>query len=455
MASTVEELRAEVRGQVVAPDDAAYDEARAVYNAMIDKRPSVVVRATEATDVVAAVNHARENGLDLAIRGGGHSVPGFGTVDDGVVIDLSGMRAVTVDPASKTARAQGGATWGDFNDATNAHGLATTGGIISTTGVAGLSLGGGIGYLARGAGLSCDNLLSAEVVTADGQTATANASEHEDLYWALRGGGGNFGVATSLEFRLHPVAEIYGGPMFFEVADAGDVLRWFREFIADAPEEFGGFPAWQIAPPLPFVPEDRHGDTFLAFVACWAGPVDEGEQMLKPLHDVAPVVAEHVGPMPYPALNSAFDGLVPPGLQHYWKANFVKELTDDAIAAHLEHGPNVPVVNSTVHIYPINGACHRVASDETAFAYRDATFATVIAGMWPDPADNEENTAWVRDYYDATAPLSEEGGYINFMAGDDQDRIRANYRGNYDRLVDVKRAYDPGNLFHQNQNIAP
>ena len=335
MASTVEELRGRTSGQVITQDDAGYDEARAVHNAMIDKRPSVVVRATEAADVVAAVDHARENGLDLAVRGGGHSVPGFGTVDDGVVIDLSGMRAVTVDPGSRTARAQGGATWGDFNDATNAHGLATTGGIISTTGVGGLTLGGGIGYLARGAGLSCDNLLSAEVVTADGQTMTANATEHEDLYWALRGGGGNFGVATSLEFRLRPVAEIYGGPMFFEVADAADVLRWFREFIADAPEEFGGFPAWQIAPPLPFVPEERHGDTFLAFVACWAGPIDEGEQMLKPLHDVAPVVAEHVGPMPYPALNSAFDGLVPPGLQHYWKANFVKELTDDAIAAHM------------------------------------------------------------------------------------------------------------------------
>ncbi len=455
MASTVEELRGRTTGQVITRDDPGYDEARAVYNAMIDRRPSVVVRATEAADVIAAVNHARENGLDLAVRGGGHSVPGFGTVDDGVVIDLSGMRAVTVDPGSMTASAQGGATWGDFNDATNAHGLATTGGIISTTGVGGLSLGGGIGYLARGAGLSCDNLLSAEVVTADGRTVVASEQEHADLFWALRGGGGNFGVATSLEFRLHPVAEIYGGPMFFEVADAGDVLRWFREFIADAPEEFGGFPAWQIAPPLPFVPEERHGDTFLAFVACWAGPVDEGEQMLKPLHDVAPVVAEHVGPMPYPALNSAFDGLVPPGLQHYWKANFVKELSDDAIAAHLEHGPHVPAVNSTVHIYPINGACHRVASDETAFAYRDATFATVIAGMWPDPADNAKNTAWVRDYYAATAPLSEEGGYVNFMAEDDQDRIRANYRGNYDRLVEVKRAYDPDNLFHRNQNIAP
>jgi Berberine and berberine like len=227
--------------------------------------------------------------------------------------------------------------------------------------------------------------------------------------------------------------------MFYELKDAETVLRFYRDFIVDAPEQFGGFPAWQIAPPLPFIPENRHGEPFLAFVACWAGPIEEGERMLKPLHDIAPVVAEHVGQMPYPALNSAFDGLVPAGLQHYWKANVVDELTDEAIAAQLEYGPKVPVVNSTVHIYPINGACHRVASDATAFAYRDATFATVIAGMWPDPGQNESNIKRVRDFYDATAPLSESGGYINFMSGDDQDRIKANYKGNYDRLVEVKR----------------
>ena len=455
MATSIEQLRAQAHGQVVTSDDEGYDEARTVYNAMIDRRPLAVVRCVDTDDVVAAVNFARDNSVALAIRGGGHSVPGFGTVDDGVVADLSGMRRVDIDAGAKTARAQGGATWGDFNDATHEFGLATTGGIISTTGVAGLTLGGGIGYLTRGCGLSLDNLVSAEVVTADGQIVTASEREHEDLFWALRGGGGNFGVATSLQFRLQPVTDIYGGPMFFEIADAGDVLRWYRDFIADAPEQFGGFPAFQIAPPLPFIPEERHGDTFLAFVSCWSGPADQGEGNLKSLREVAPVVAEHVGSMPYPALNSAFDALVPAGLQHYWKANFVKELTDDIIAAHLEHGPKVPVVNSTVHIYPINGAVHRVASDQTAFAHRDANFATVIAGMWPDPADNEANTAWVRDYYTATAPLSEEGGYINFMAGDDQERIKANYGGNYDRLVEVKRTYDPDNLFRVNQNIKP
>ena len=448
-------LRDQVRGEVVTPNDAAYDEARKVHNGMIDRRPRVIVRCAGVEDVVAAVNLARDSGADLAVRGGSHSVPGFGTADDAVVIDLSPMRAVEVDAEAMTARAQGGATWGDFNDATHAHGLATTGGIISTTGIGGLTLGGGIGHLSRGLGLSCDNLISAEVVTCDGKILPASERENEDLFWALRGGGGNFGVVTSFEYRVHPVREVYGGPMLYELRDAATVLKFYRDFIKDAPEEFGGFPAWQIAPPLPFIPEDRHGEPFLLFVACWAGPIEEGEAALKPFREVAPVVAEHVGPMPYPALNSAFDDLVPAGLQHYWKANFVKELTDEAIEAHLEHGPKLPSVNSTVHIYPINGACHRVAPDATAFAYRDATFATVIAGMWPDPAQNEDNIAWVRDFYEATAPHSEEGGYINFMAEDDQDRIRANYRGNYDRLVDVKRKYDPGNLFHLNQNIRP
>jgi FAD/FMN-containing dehydrogenase len=452
---TMEQLRERVRGTVIASGDEGYEQARKVYNAMIDRRPRVVVQCANAGDVMAAVAFARENRLDLAVRGGSHSVPGFGTCDDGVVVDLSTMRGVRVDPVAQTARAEGGATWGDFNAATYPFGLATTGGIISTTGVGGLTLGGGIGYLTRGLGLSCDNLVSADVVTADSRLLVASEKENEDLFWAIRGGGGNFGVVTSFEFRLSPVKDIYGGPIFFELDRAGDVLRFFREFITDAPEQLGGFPAFQIAPPLPFIPADRHGEPFVAIVACWAGALDEGEKAVQPFRDVAPIVAEHVGPMPYPALNSAFDGLVPPGLQHYWKANFNSELTDEAIEAHLVHGPRLPAVNSTVHIYPINGASHRVAPDETAFAYRDAKFATVIAGMWPDPARNDANIQWVRDYYDATAPHSEAGGYVNFMADDDQERIRANYKGNYDRLVDAKRKYDPDNLFHHNQNIKP
>ena len=452
---TFDVLRQQVRGDVIAADDEGYEQARAVYNAMIDKRPVVVTRPVNAGDVIAAVNFARESRLPIAIRGGGHSVPGFGTCDGGVVIDLSRMRSVRVNPAKRTARAEGGATWGDFNAATYPFGLATTGGIISTTGVSGLTLGGGIGYLARGFGLSLDNLISADVVTADGKFLIASEKENEDLFWAVRGGGGNFGVLTSLEFRLHPVKDIYGGPMFYELKHVGDILRFYREYIKDAPEQMGCFPAFQIAPPLPFIPENRHGDTFVAMVACWAGPLDQGEKQLKPFHDVAPVVAEFVGPMPYPALNSAFDGLVPPGLQHYWKANFVKELTDHAIVAHIENGPKIPAVNSTMHIYPINGACHRVASDATAFGHRDANFATVIAGMWPDPTHNAANIKWVRDYYDATAPHSEQGGYINFAADDDQSRAPANFGANYDRLVAAKRKYDPDNLFRINQNIKP
>ena len=451
----IDDLRARVRGDVTSSEDEGYEDARRVYNAMIDRRPAVVVRAANTGDVMAAVDFARDNGLDLAVRGAGHSVPGFGTCDDGVVIDLSGMRGVRVDPATSTARAEGGATWGDFNAATYPFGLATTGGIISTTGVAGLTLGGGIGYLARGFGLSIDNLLSADIVTADGRLVQASEHEEADLFWAVRGGGGNFGVATSLEFRLHPVKEIYGGPMFFELSEVEDVLNFFRGYIADAPEQMGAFPAFQIAPPLPFIPEERHGDTLVAMVACWAGPLDEGEKALKPFHDVAPVVAELVGPMPYPALNGAFDGLLPPGLRHYWKASFVKELTDEAIAAHAVHGPEVPTVSSTMHIYPINGAAQRVAPADTAFAYRDADFATVIVGAWPEPTHDEANVAWVRRYYDAIAPHSEEGGYVNFMAGDDQERVRANYRDNYERLVQIKQAYDSGNLFHLNQNIKP
>jgi FAD/FMN-containing dehydrogenase len=458
MASTIGELADRVRGRVIRPGDDGYDEARRVYNAMHDRRPAAIVRCADAADVIAGLGVARDQGLAVAVRGGGHSVPGFGTCDDGLVIDLSPMRNVHVDPARRTARAGGGATWGDMDHATHAFGLATTGGIISTTGVAGLTLGGGIGYLARGCGLSIDNLLSADVVTADGRLVTASDYQHEDLFWALRGGGGNFGIVTSLEFRLHPVDTIVGGPVFYEADDAPAVMDFYRTYIDQAPEALGMFFAWQIAPPLPFIPEDRVGDLFCVLVTCWAGPPEEADAVLKPLFDAAPVKASHVGPMPYPALNSAFDGLVPPGLQHYWKADYVTKLTDEAIAAHVEHGKRTPVVNSTMHLYSINGAVHRVGPEETAFGHRDKTFAPVIAGMWPDPADNEANTAWVREYYDAIHPYSGgDGGYINFMAEDDdrRDRVEANYGRNYERLARVKAAYDPGNLFRLNQNILP
>ena len=329
---TIVELREHVRGPVIEPGDDGYDEQRRVHNGMHDRNPALIARAASTADAVAVVNYAREAGLDLAVRGGGHSAPGFGTCDGGVVLDLGLLNNVFVDPGRRTARVGGGATWGDVNHATHAYGLATTGGIISTTGVSGLTLGGGVGYLTRGCGLSCDNLVSAEVVTADGRIMTASEYDNEDLFWALRGGSGNFGVATSLEFALHDVGMIYGGPMLYEVDDAPAVMRAYDDYIQEAPGELGAFFGWQMAPPLPFIPEDRHGDVFCAVVTCWSGRPEQGEHAIKPFRDVAEVKAELVGPMPYPVLNSAFDALFFKGIRQYWKSDFVRELPDEAIA---------------------------------------------------------------------------------------------------------------------------
>jgi FAD/FMN-containing dehydrogenase len=452
---TIGQLREQLRGAVITADDPGYDEARAVHNGMFDKRPKAVIRAEQVPDVIGGVNFAREAGLDLSVRGGGHGAPGFGTNDGGVVIDLSLMCGVHVDRGIATARAYGGATWGDFNYATHAVGMATTGGIVSTTGVAGLTLGGGIGYLARPYGLSIDNLLSADVVTADGRLLRASQDENADLFWALRGGGGNFGVVTSLEFQLHPVADVHAGIFLYELEYAADLFRFFRDFIPNAPEAYGAFPAFQIAPPLEFIPARRVGDTFCAAIVHWAGPVDLGEKAMEPFREIAPVVAEMAGPMPYPALNSAFDPIFPKGIRSYWKARFVSDLPDAAIEQHVIHGAKVPEIGATMHLYPINGACHRVGPDETAFAYRDATYAQVILAAWQDPEHDADRIAWVRDYDKATEPYSERGGHVNFMADDDDDRVQDNYRGNYQRLAEIKRSYDPGNLFHLNQNILP
>jgi FAD/FMN-containing dehydrogenase len=451
--AAVDDLRTRVRGEIVQPGDPRYDQARRVYNAMHDRRPALVVRGADVADVIATVNFASAQNAVLAVRGGGHSVPGFGTCDDGVVLDLSRMRGIRVDPGRRTVRAEGGCTWGDLDHATHAFGLATTGGIVSTTGIAGLTLGGGIGYLARCCGLSCDNLLSADVVTADGGFLTCREGRNEDLFWAIRGGGGNFGVVTSFEFRLHEVADIFGGPTVFPLE--GDVLRGYRDFIARAPEQLGAVLALALAPPLPFLPEAWHGKPVAVVIACWTGAEEEGREVLRPLGDWGRIVGAHVAPMPYPTLNTLFDELVPPGLQNYWKASFVREIADGAIDAHVEHAARTPCVQSGTFLFPIDGACHRVAPNQTAFAGRDAAFAAVISGAWPDPANNEGNIGWVHRYHKALRPYSEEGAYVNFMSGDDQDRVRVTYRHNHDRLVEIKRRYDPGNLFRLNQNIAP
>jgi FAD/FMN-containing dehydrogenase len=389
------------------------------------------------------------------VRGGAHNVNGFGTNDDGLVIDLSRMRGVQVDPRRRTARVEGGATWGDFDHAAHGFGLATTGGVVSTTGVGGLTLGGGIGHLTRAHGLSCDNPLSADVVTADGRFVTAGGTQHPDLFWAPRGGGGNFGVVTSFEFQLHPVGTVIGGPVFYEIGAAREALAFYRELISKAPDELGAFFGFHLAPPLPFLPADRHGQPMCVIVACYAGDHDTGREVVQPLLDFGPPVGHHLGPIPYPALQGAFDALYPQGLQHYWKAEFVKELTDEVIDVHLAYGPKVPSVSSAVHLYPIDGAAGRVAPGDTAFSYRDARFATVIAAMYPDPRDTPANVAWVREYHAALSAHSAGGAYVNFMMEEGQERIAATYRDNYRRLIEVKGTYDPANLFHLNQNIKP
>jgi FAD/FMN-containing dehydrogenase len=452
---TLDSLRERVRGSVIGPDDPGYDDARAVYNGMIDKRPAVVVRPSQVADVMTSVAFAREHELPVAVRGGGHSAPGFGTVDGGLVVDFTAQTGVRVDPATETARSGPGATWADFNHATHAFGLATTGGIIGSTGVSGLTLGGGIGYLSRQYGLSCDNLLSADVVTADGRFLVASETENADLFWALRGGGGNFGVVTSLEFRLHPVDTIYGGLVIYPAAEAGTVGRFYRDFIANAPEEFGVFLGFHQGPPVPFLPEQWHGKPVCVIVGAWTGPLDEGEKRWQPILDAAPVAGSFVGPLPYPVLNGLFDPMLPKGMQAYWKADFLASLTDDALGVAVDFGSRVPSMESANHYYPIDGAVQRVAPGATAFAYRNVAFAPVIAGMWHDPADNAANIRWVREYWEALHPFAEPGGYINFMDADDQGRIAQNYGPNYERLAEVKAVYDPDNVFRVNQNISP
>jgi FAD/FMN-containing dehydrogenase len=447
------ELEGKIGGPTFRPVSAGYDEARKVHNAMHDRRPALIVQATAVSEVITAVKFARDRDLVLAVRGGGHSVSGFATCDGGLVLDLRRMNHIQVDPVRRTVRAEGGCTWGELDKATHDFGLATTGGIVSTTGIAGLTLGGGLGYLNRRCGLSCDNLVSADVVLADGTLVTCGERQEPDLFWAIRGGGGNFGVVTAFEFRLHPVGDIFGGPTFFSVD--GDVLRAYRDFILEAPEELGAVFAFTMAPPLPFLPPEWHFKPVSAVVACWTGPLEDGEGVLAPLQKWGRVVGAYTARMPYPSLNSLFDELARPGLQQYWKGNFVRSLSDEAVEAHLPHARRVPTIESGTFIFPLDGACGRVPPDATAFAYRRSAFATVISGAWPDPADNQRNIAWVRDYYAAIRPHSEEGGYVNFMSEDDNDRVRGNYGANYDRLVALKSRYDPENLFQLNQNIRP
>jgi FAD/FMN-containing dehydrogenase len=454
-AQATQTLRAGLRGQLIEPGDAEYDAARKVYNAMIDRRPALIARCVDAADVITSIQFARSQGLLLAVRGGGHNGGGLGICDDGLVIDLSGIRGVRVDPKARTARAGGGCTWGDVDHATHAFGLACPSGVISTTGVGGLTLGGGIGHLTRKYGLSIDNVIEADVVLADGRLVTASAQENPDLYWAIRGGGGNFGVVTSFLFRLHPVKEIIGGPTFWPLEQGPEVLRWYRDFIRQAPRELNGFFAYLVVPPAPMFPQELHMKKMCGVVWCYCGAADKAEQVFEPVKKFGPPALYGIHAIPFPALQSVFDGLYPPGHQWYWRADFVNDLSAAAIALHQEHGAKMPTMQSTMHLYPIDGAVHDVGRGDTAFSYRRSNWASVIAGVDPDPANKTAITDWTRKYFDALHPHSAGGAYVNFMMDEGQERVQASYGENYKRLAEVKRKYDPDNLFRVNQNIRP
>jgi len=453
LATGLEELRGAVRGAVITRDDPAYDAARVLFNAMIDKRPELIVRCVDVADVIAAVNFGRESGLDTAIRGGGHNGGGLGSVDDGLVIDVSAIKNVRVDPEKRLATVGGGAVWGDVDHATNAFGLAVPAGIISTTGVAGLTLGGGTGHLTRGYGLTIDSLVSADVVLADGSLLHASEDENPDLFWALRGGGGNYGVVTSFTFRLSPVSNVVAGPMFWPIERAAEILDWYRGFIGEQPEELGGFYNFHSVPPVPPFPEELHLHKVCGIVWCCSDPV-LADELLDPARALNPVI-DGVAEMPLPMVNAAFDGLYAPGDQWYWRADFVNEIPDEAVELNAEWGEKMPTWKSGMHMYPIDGAPSRVGNDDTAWAFRDANWAQVIVGVDPDPAAAGELRDWCVGYHEALHPYSAGGAYVNMMMEEGQERVQASYRGNYDRLAQIKAKYDPDNFFHVNQNIRP
>ncbi|HEY6151029.1 MAG TPA: FAD-binding oxidoreductase [Gaiellaceae bacterium] len=453
--ANVDAFAQQLHGSVTRPDDSDYDEVRTLYNAMIDKRPALIARCADRDDVVAAVKFGREQGLDIAIRCGGHNGPGLGSVNDGLVIDLSGLKTVTVDPDSRTAKVGGGCLVGDVDAATHEHGMAAPAGIISTTGAGGLMLGGGIGHLTRKAGLSIDNILGAEVVLADGSVVNANENENDDLYWALRGGGGNFGVVTQLTLRLHPVSMVVAGPMFWSIDKSADVLKWWREFILDAPEDLNGFFAFATVPPAPPFPEELHLQKVAGIVWNWTGPEEGAADALAEARSQPGIVLDGIQPMPFPALNSAFDEVYPPGDQWFWRADFVESIPDEAVEKHAEFGEKMPTWKCTMHMYPIDGAAHRIGPTETAWGYRNANWGAVYAGVDPDRANVDAISAWSKEYYEALHPSSAGGAYVNMMMEEGQDRVEAAYGENYARLAQIKAKYDPDNLFHVNQNIRP
>ncbi|MEV0115068.1 FAD-binding oxidoreductase [Streptomyces sp. NPDC050844] len=454
--TTLDDMRNALRGPVIGPQDSAYDDARKIYNAMIDRYPAAIVRCSDAADVMAAVDFLRERDLELAVRGGGHSGAGLCEVDDAVTIDLSPMRWARVDPVARTARVGGGSQLGDLDHAAHAFGLATPAGIMSTTGVGGLTLGGGHGHLTRKYGLTIDNLIAADVVLADGSFVVASESQHPDLFWALRGGGGNFGIVTSFRFRLHPVGDVVVAVTLWPADQSREVLRWYREFLPQAPEDLNGFFAALAVPPAPPFPEEIHGHRMCGVVWCWLGDPEDADDALAAVHEPGKPIFHFTAPMPYPALQSMFDELIPTGLQWYWRGDFFDQITDDAVDVHAKYAENLPTDLSTMHLYPVDGAAARVDPEDTAWSYRDAVWSGIIGGVDPDPANAETIRQWCVDYWEELHPHSMGGAYVNFIGdGEGQDRVKATYRDHYARLTGIKNAYDPANFFHANQNIEP
>lgn len=444
-----------LRGKVIDSTHPEYENARRIYNAMIDRRPRMIVRCADVADVIAAVKYARETETLISIRGGGHNGAGLCTSDDSLCIDLSGIKYVRVDPIEKTVRVGAGCTWADVDHATQAFGLAVPSGTISTTGVSGLTLGGGHGYLTRKYGLTIDNLLGADVVLADGSVVTADAKHNADLFWAIRGGGGNFGVVTSFLFRAHPVSQFFAGVTLWHIDQAAERLRWYADFLPKQSDDLFGFFAFLNVPPGPPFPEQFHGKTMCGVVWAYLGAPDTIDRTFQPIVQSPRPAFQMLGPMPYVTLQTMFDPLMPTGLQWYWKGDFINEITDEAIQRYVQYGSRLPSPLSTVHLYPIDGAVHRVAPDATAWGYRDATWSMVIAGIDPDPASAPRLKEWATKYWEAIHPYSAGGAYINFMMEEGDERVKATYRGNYDRLVEIKNKYDPDNLFRRNQNIKP
>jgi FAD/FMN-containing dehydrogenase len=450
-----QDLKSTIRGPIIQKGEPFYEVERQVYNGMIDRRPEAIIKCRDVADVIACVNFANAENVITSVRAGGHNAGGLGMCDDGLVIDLSLMRGIRVDQAANTVRAEGGCLLGDIDHATQPFGKAVPTGILSTTGIAGLTLGGGIGHLSRAYGLSIDSLLEVDVVLANGKLVTANEKENADLFWAIRGGGGNFGIATSFLFRLHDTSNVYGGPMLWHMTEAEHIMKFYRDYISTAPNTAYCYFAFLTVPPVPIFPAELHLKKMCGLVWCNVGDQEVAVKSVNDFRNFRKPALDYVGSIPFPALQSMFDGLYPKGLQWYWKADFVKELSDEAIKVNLKYGEKLPTTHSTMHLYPISGVCHSATNTDTAFSYRDANWAQVIVGVDPDPGNSEKLSTWAKEYWEAIHPFSAGGAYVNFMMDEGQERVKASYRDNYERLRRIKSKYDPTNFFRINQNILP